>query len=83
MSTPDINGWMPIETAPKDGTTVDLWAKVRNRDESARVADCSWGSMVDWHGEERDDWFGLYVGMHLSYENPTHWRPLPKPPVQP
>jgi hypothetical protein len=33
---PSNNGWLPIESAPKDGSIVDLWA------EGMRFADCRW-----------------------------------------
>jgi hypothetical protein len=74
--------WQPIETAPIDGTVVDLWAKRKGTlDTYERVADCFWGNVTDWWGHERQDWIGLYQHQHRSYENPTHWMPLPEPPT--
>lgn len=32
--------WQPIETAPKDGTSVDLWLVSNKRPEGFRVTDC-------------------------------------------
>jgi hypothetical protein len=61
--------WKPIETAPKDGTAVDLWIDFR------RITDAYWrkGPMGEgWHyasGEGMDD------------SQPTHWMPLPPPPT--
>lgn len=82
MSEPDANGWMPIEGAPIDGTIIDLWAKRKGTlDAYERVSDCFWGDIVDWWGLDRQDWIGLYQHQHRSYENPTHWRPLPFPPL--
>ncbi len=71
MSSKD---WQLIETAPKDGTKVDLWIKwwVAETDTFAgeRWVDCSW--YVD-----RKDW--------CSYSDRpigriTHWMPAPEPP---
>lgn len=82
--------WQPIDTAPKDGTTIDLW--IMTQWGSFRLPDCKWG-VSDWHraGEEgwiferrddsephRDAWNDVcYV---YGEENPTHWMPLPEPP---
>lgn len=62
--------WQPIETAPKDRTTVDLWAKCWDSDtdtfEWQRFCDCRWSG---------DGWYGLAAGFFA-----THWQPLPAPP---
>lgn len=61
------SGWQPIETAPKDGTSVLAW-----RDSGVHVM--RWKRLGDdgfW-----DEW---HVKMnHLS--QPTHWMPLPASP---
>lgn len=60
--------WLPIETAPKDGTWVLLYHKY------ARISDWYFDG-VTWtndHIEWRPD-------DHRS-TNPTHWQPLPAPP---
>lgn len=64
-------GWRPIETAPKDGTAVDLWGSGR------RATDVAWGLIRDWMGKEREGW---QHGMPDDFE-PTHWQPLPNPPL--
>lgn len=72
MNKPDANGWMPIESAPKDGTRVLIWQG------EAYVAwferEYAWVS----HG-------GAWISERYrsdTYEYaPTHWQPLPKPPV--
>jgi len=72
-------GWMPIETAPKDGTTVLVfpasWSNYTasmarwNRDEHAKKPRPYW---------ERSDCFSKVT---LSREKPpTHWMPLPATP---
>ncbi len=72
--------WQPIETAPKDGTTILLyrpsaaaWAKVTvgkyKDDNFAKKAKPYW-----------EIWFKI-GGVRESREwNPTHWMPLPVPP---
>lgn len=67
--------WEPIESAPKDGTRVDLWA-VNVFGEAKRFAGCYWEvATYEFH---HDRWIGLPEG-RKSWK-PTHWMPLPKPP---
>lgn len=75
-----------IDSAPKDGTIVDLWCG------GERFADCYWGKSQhecgeagqycdsDWH-READGWVlsALNHNMGTSFQ-PTHWQPLPEPP---
>lgn len=72
-------GWLPIRTAPLDGTVVDLLAGDK------RITDCHWrkapSAISGW-------WREIPGGGHLldidDYP-PTHWRllpPLPKKPQQ-
>lgn len=84
---PQAEGWKPIETAPKDGTVVDL------HDGEPRWTDCYWGLPEHCCGEAGQycdsDWHRLKPGWVDSARNemlddtgdpPTHWRPLPAPP---
>lgn len=69
--------WQPIETAPKDGTTIDLWdSYYGHRVTNARRAYHYWenGKPIREKSWGRNDTDGPFVG------NPTHWMPLPKPP---
>lgn len=69
-----MNDWKPIETAPKDGTPVDLWVL------GDRTADCTWNkTRKRW-----EHWWGLDGGMGRSAVDgePTHWMPLPEPPMK-
>lgn len=72
--------WQPIETAPRDGTPVlvypPTWGSkaasiaVWDRDEYAKEPRPYW---------RRDDGLGK---KYLSREKPpTHWMPLPLPPI--
>jgi hypothetical protein len=65
---PAPGGWQPIETAPRDGTTVLLFS----RDGSA--ADGYW-LQAGYNG--CGAWIWPYV-----YKTPAHWQPLPEPPAQ-
>lgn len=59
--------WQPIETAPRDKTTVVL---LRCNDD---------GSVTYGHGfyMPLDGWFGW---TQCAYKQPTHWMPLPAAP---
>lgn len=68
--------WRPIDTAPKDGTPVDLWCQPTGISTGpGRVTDC-WFSGGNWwqYDEHGDD--QCRSGVH----NATHWMPLPPPP---
>lgn len=60
--------WQPIKTAPRDGTDVLLW----------------W---PHWYGIPMPGWFDhSYWSTHGELDDPngpgpTHWMPLPAPPV--
>ena len=72
--------WQPIETAPKDGTIVDLWVGGK------RHANCFWACAVgDNDGSWRQQWaeydassFGVFETVG---KEPTHWMPPPNPPI--
>ncbi|KAB2680367.1 hypothetical protein [Brucella pseudintermedia] len=71
------DGWRPIESAPKDGTVIDLWS-----DEYGRLTDCYWGAPMAYEGGETG-----WVHAHSNEwaESPdefVHWRPLPLPPIK-
>lgn len=76
-SKPSVEeGWMPIETAPRDGTHI-----------LAVVAGHHLGTglpfipeVVEWL--DGVGWWSEMWGVGGDY-HPTHWRPLPAPPVQP
>lgn len=67
--------WLPIESAPRDGTAIDVFTKYE------RIPDVHWNDKkLRW-----EHWFiGDYDSMQwveLSNE-PLYWQPLPLPPKQ-
>lgn len=72
------DNWQPIETAPKDGTTVLLSEK--------------WNSIPIIGRFARGKWVGDHTNVNtdgdacvIDYFEPTHithWMPLPEPPKQ-
>jgi len=82
-----MSEWLPIETAPKDGTTIDVWLSGRiNSNIGFRETDVWWGTVSGQEGQAgwvliEDDGTEGYVDLlHDSYIV-THWMPLPKPPL--
>jgi hypothetical protein len=72
--TPDANGWMPIETAPKDGTYILGWMK---SDYELTKIDIWW-----WENHRNPIWTRWNSKSHYTEnDQPTHWMPLPKDPV--
>lgn len=73
-----MSGWQPIDSAPKDGMPILVSA-------AGEICVAAWtegfkeGGWVGWvmgHGAVacEDDWYRV---------EPTHWMPLPEPPVSP
>lgn len=76
-SQPSVEGWRPIETAPKDGTLIMTWCVHANAEFcDDAVAEGYAGPVIakwiDHHGGGFT-WHGL-AGTH------THWQPLPAAP---
>lgn len=67
--------WQPIETAPKDGSHVLAWRSGWDRPAWVRWV---WNPRVGrefWN--DADEWDAY----ELESEPPTHWMPLPDPPL--
>lgn len=76
-----VPGWQPIESAPKDGTVVDLW--LGNDEDPHRRTDCYWGRPYHSCGEagqycdscppDHDMWCDPMTGGYEEELQPTHW----------
>jgi len=62
--------WLPIETAPKDGTVILVPC------ENWGVETVSWKT---WHATGGPGWYGR---ANHHRKRPTHWRPRPPAPAQ-
>lgn len=74
--------WLPIETAPKDGTIVLLY-----RPSAIKWMRVAPGSYDDErvHSAPRPKWDCLYKiasVRDMREHQPTHWMPLPEPPTE-
>lgn len=68
-----MSEWKTIKTAPKDGSTIRLWDGYTQGDgywpnNRMTVEDLYMGDYWKWFGTD-------------FTARPTHWMPLPKPPV--
>ena len=73
---PDTGGWRDIESAPKDGTAVLVWS---SEDTSVASHDGGgWLALVDgeWVVENVPNTGNQWIEVY-----PTHWQPLPSPPL--
>ena len=70
-----MSQWLPISTAPKDGTKVDLWV-IFNGTGPHRVTDAHWNDKLsDWQ-------LGQYnASDYMTHPVITHWMPIPDAPV--
>ena len=75
--TEAANGWMPIETAPKNGAVLLLYARCVGYTASVAVIG-SWHSVdLGWIAST----FNSYIpSLRPEGISPTHWMPLPAPP---
>jgi hypothetical protein len=74
--------WRPIETAPKDGTRIELG-------NAHGVWIAEWCPVYGSGYVPDDPWFSVMLNLNhidraVRYEKATHWRPLfPPPPQEP
>lgn len=90
-----MSEWLPIETAPKDGTAILVCNAESNgyghshavvmwiEDEDTYVAERPNGETGGWAMDDGHDWFDYrhYTrGLRRNLAEPTHWMPLPELP---
>jgi len=66
--------WQPIETAPKDGTEILAYYGQEGR---GQILILAWDE--NWWGPGNGDWV---LNGEKDYATPTHWMPLPAPPIE-
>lgn len=67
-----MSEWQPIETAPEDGTKILAYSP---RAPGSKIR-------VTWYRKAEDN--ASYIGwgeFNMDYWPPTHWMPLPTPPL--
>jgi hypothetical protein len=74
------DAWQPIESAPKDGTVVDVW--LGDADDEDVEFYCTPGTRRSCGWAWKLDKFRPVAGLHVLVVTvrPTHWMPLPEPP---
>ena len=66
--------WRPIESAPKDGTSILLWAMTH--------IDGVGCQLVAWWNRTDENWtFHVDFEEVLFAHSPRYWMPLPAPPM--
>ncbi|MDP3273432.1 MAG: hypothetical protein U1D69_12155 [Polynucleobacter sp.] len=73
-----MSEWKPIESAPMDGSDIDLWCNHR------RITDCYWKpSANEGAGWYRHVGNHEYTGMPIEEKviGAIHWMPIPEPPL--
>jgi hypothetical protein len=65
--------WKPIETAPKDGTSIFIIGNDLGLDCLSYCA-AFWDNDGAWHND-------IDGSVFPEYYEPTHWQPLPEPPT--
>lgn len=78
-----MNNWKTMETAPTDGTAVDLWVEneiggERYPDMVYREGDAAQSN--DW--EDKHGMFSVVGDGLMRLEQVTHWMPAPEGPSQ-
>ena len=76
-------GWQPIETAPRDGSTIDVW--LGDASESDIDFYCCPGTKRSPAWSYKQGRFRPLGGLPTvvtTFVEPTHWMTLPEPPKE-
>lgn len=78
-------GWQPIETAPRDGTTILIFGKPGDLEmDGAVLVGYRQPAVYTAAWDEIDQAFCLSGGSWLGpFVEPSHWQPVPAPPTHP
>jgi hypothetical protein len=77
LSLPAVSQWQPIETAPKDGTPILILYKGHAIEALWECVDSG-----DWEsGQQPVYWWSSELNYLEDGDEPTHWMPLPTPPI--
>lgn len=71
-----MSQWQPIETAPKDGTSVLIHTEGPGCGAAVCFFDTEWGDEGWWMLDDGK----LALELPLRGADPTHWMPLPRGP---
>jgi hypothetical protein len=76
--------WLPIESAPKDGTMFLCWVRsvLRKESDDGDVVEVDNSSMdfCEWRHFDTGGFFEPLAGPWGDWQEVTHWMPLPPPP---
>lgn len=74
-----MNEWQPIETAPKDGTTILAYCQPRytGTDEPMEF---SYVSVIRWMDKYKNSKCPWRHALNNSAAEPIHWMPIPPAP---
>ena len=82
LAAAEAVGWQPIETAPRDGSEIEVGRWVNGE---WRICQTSWHHFPgnEFEGEHSVNWWACDAdwGGITEDEGPTHWRPIPIPPA--
>lgn len=82
VSDAPASPWQSMDSAPKDGTRVDLWVRfTETPEEERRIADASWeGEHGEWRLGRGD--FAFRQGQYAYPVIVLAWMPIPTPPAK-
>jgi len=79
LSAPKAQEWQDISTAPKDGTIISLWCVHKDRKWNIHRR-----AMYARYNLKKNNWCDCYDNWDKELRDfePTHWKPLDKPPTE-